>query len=156
LWKSRTGRILSQFEQTQRILHHCSACVAPDHNKALCQGCKSTDHTWKNCPHGPMETGLHTLHRSLQSLIGSKSANHEQIIPEVVDTDIDSLEELEDGPAPELTQPAAKRPRKSRISSKSRTQSLLLSTIRPSTPVQTLEGHGCFPSVVQYIGNMAY
>src|SRR5712664_3872045 len=35
LRKSRTGRILNQFEQTQRILRHCSACVAPYHNKSL-------------------------------------------------------------------------------------------------------------------------
>ena len=155
LRKSRTGRILSQFEQVQRTLRHCSACVALDHNKALCQGCKSTDHTRRNCPQEPTETGLQALHRNLQSLIGSRSANHEQIIPEVAD---DSLEELEDGSAPESTQPAAKRPRKARVSSKNGPQSRLLPATQgvqaQSTPVQTLDGHGYFQSAVQRIGNM--
>jgi hypothetical protein len=92
-------------------------------------------------------------------LIGSKSVNNEQIIPEAVDTDLDPLKELEDGPASELTpQPAAKKPRKPRISAKKGPQSRLVSapqgTLVPSTPTQMLEGHSYFQFAVQNVGNM--
>ena len=47
---AHTGRILSQFEQQQPILRHCSACVEYGHDKATCKGCRSTTHTRNACP----------------------------------------------------------------------------------------------------------
>jgi len=41
---------LSQFEQQQPILRHCSACVEYGHDKATCRGCRSTTHTRNACP----------------------------------------------------------------------------------------------------------
>lgn len=50
---AQTGRILSQHEQIQGILRHCSACTIYGHDKATCRGCRSTDHRRNACPHVP-------------------------------------------------------------------------------------------------------
>jgi MULE transposase domain len=47
---AHTGRILSQFEQQQPVLRHCSACIEYGHDKATCRGCRSTTHTRNACP----------------------------------------------------------------------------------------------------------
>lgn len=79
--KSKTGRILSQFEQGQKIFRHCSACTGYEHNKTTCQGCRSTTHTRRSCPYLQEETNLpnhelqnlRQLQQSLSGIIGSKS-----------------------------------------------------------------------------------
>ena len=48
--RAQTGRILSQFEQIQPVLRHCSACIIHGHDKATCTGCRSTNHTRNACP----------------------------------------------------------------------------------------------------------
>jgi hypothetical protein len=50
---AQTGRILSQFEQRQGVLRHCSACTELRHDKATCGGCKSTGHIRSTCPFVP-------------------------------------------------------------------------------------------------------
>jgi hypothetical protein len=50
---AQTGRILSQFEQRQGALRHCSACTEPRHDRQACGGCRSTGHIRSNCPHVP-------------------------------------------------------------------------------------------------------
>lgn len=52
---AQTGRILSQFEQTDIQLRHCTACIIYDHDKVTCRGCRSTGHTRSNCPNVPHE-----------------------------------------------------------------------------------------------------
>jgi MULE transposase domain len=49
--RAQTGRILSQHEQQQSVLRHCSACTEYGHDKTTCRGCRSTDHTRNACPH---------------------------------------------------------------------------------------------------------
>jgi hypothetical protein len=51
---AQTGRILSQFEQRGGILRHCSMCTEPRHDRAVCQGCRSTDHNRARCPFAPL------------------------------------------------------------------------------------------------------
>jgi hypothetical protein len=53
---TQTGRILSQFEQQETVLRHCSNCYTYNHNKQTCKGCKSTDHTRNRCPFCTEET----------------------------------------------------------------------------------------------------
>ena len=43
--RAQTGRILSQHEQQQSVLRHCSACTEHGHDRATCRGCRSTGHT---------------------------------------------------------------------------------------------------------------
>lgn len=50
---AQTGRILSQFEQRQGVLRHCSACTEPRHDRQACRGCRSTGHIRSSCPHVP-------------------------------------------------------------------------------------------------------
>lgn len=45
-----SGRILSQHEQIQDQLRHCSACVEYGHDKATCKGCRATGHNRSACP----------------------------------------------------------------------------------------------------------
>jgi hypothetical protein len=47
---AQTGRILSQHEQREAPLRHCSACTEHGHDRATCHGCRSTDHTRSRCP----------------------------------------------------------------------------------------------------------
>jgi MULE transposase domain len=51
--RAQTGRILSQHEQMQTVLRHCSACVEWGHDKATCRGCRATSHTRTSCPNNP-------------------------------------------------------------------------------------------------------
>ena len=51
--RAQTGRILSQHEQIQTVLRHCSACTEWGHDKATCRGCRATSHTRNNCPNSP-------------------------------------------------------------------------------------------------------
>jgi hypothetical protein len=55
---AQTGRILSQFEQRGPVLRHCSACTEVRHDKAACQGCRSTGHIRSSCPFVPRSTPL--------------------------------------------------------------------------------------------------
>jgi hypothetical protein len=48
---AQTGRVLSQFEQQQAPLRHCSACIEFGHDKATCRGCRSSNHNRSACPH---------------------------------------------------------------------------------------------------------
>jgi hypothetical protein len=81
----KTGRILSQFEQGQKIFRHCSACTSYEHNKMTCQGCRSTTHTRRSCPYLQEETNLPNqelqnlrhLQQSLSGIIGSKSKDQQ-------------------------------------------------------------------------------
>ena len=44
---------MSQFEQRQGTLRHCSVCTELRHDKAACQGCRSTGHIRSGCPFVP-------------------------------------------------------------------------------------------------------
>lgn len=48
---AHTDRILSQHEQQQAVLRHCSACTEYGHDRATCRGCRSIGHTRNACPH---------------------------------------------------------------------------------------------------------
>ncbi|RKF96009.1 hypothetical protein GcM1_038001, partial [Golovinomyces cichoracearum] len=45
-----SGRILSQHEQLQAQLRHCSACIEYGHDKATCRRCRATGHNRFACP----------------------------------------------------------------------------------------------------------
>jgi hypothetical protein len=47
---------LSQFEQQETVLRHCSNCCTYGHDKQTCKGCKSTDHTRSRCLFRTKET----------------------------------------------------------------------------------------------------
>jgi hypothetical protein len=49
--RAQTGRILSQHEQQQSVLRHCSACTEHGHDRATCRSCRSTGYTRNACPH---------------------------------------------------------------------------------------------------------
>jgi hypothetical protein len=53
--QAQAGRILSQHEQLQSILRHCSACIVYGHDETTCQGCRSTDHIRNACSHVPCQ-----------------------------------------------------------------------------------------------------
>jgi hypothetical protein len=53
--QAQTGRILSQHEQIQTILRHCSACTIYGHDKTTCRGCRSTNHRRTACPFVPYQ-----------------------------------------------------------------------------------------------------
>ena len=118
--KSKTGRILSQFEQGQKRFPHCSACTSYDHNKTTCQGCRSTTHTRRSCPYLQEETNfpkqelqnLRHLHQNLSQIIGSKSkgqqdqASRSDIPGAAEEHDIDTLAAFEEQIENETNEPS--------------------------------------------------
>ncbi len=59
---ARSGRVLSAFEvveqQRRQQIRHCSACTPRSHNRLLCSGCASTNHTARNCASHPTMPSL--------------------------------------------------------------------------------------------------
>ena len=50
---AQTGRILSQFEQRQGVLRHCSVCTEPRYNRQTCNRYRLTRYIRSTCPYIP-------------------------------------------------------------------------------------------------------
>ena len=78
---AQTGRILSQFEQLQRRLTHCSACTPRGHDKATCTGCSSTGHTRSRCPFREAEIPLMPATQPQPRLQPDSQPNQPRLMP---------------------------------------------------------------------------